>query len=124
MQIFKERAIAELYGVPEGIISDPDKLFEVAERVAEVMKFTVIDRVDHRFTPVGHTAGLLLAESHFIWHSWPQKEYDRHLSIDVYTCSPTIKLADLEDVIAVNYRPQQLGFTLVEAPKIRSLSRG
>jgi S-adenosylmethionine/arginine decarboxylase-like enzyme len=130
MSIFKERAVAELYGVPKSIIEDPERLFEVSELIAQDLNLTVVDRIiDHRFIPTGSSGGvtfqgelktidgLVLAESHYFWHTWPEEEFRRHLSIDIYTCSPRIQLQKAELIIATHYHPAEMGFAMVPTPR-------
>jgi S-adenosylmethionine decarboxylase len=44
---------------------------------------TVIRSHTHQFEPYGVTAVVLIADSHFSLHTWPQ---DRYASFDVQTC--------------------------------------
>ena len=47
---------------------------------------TIIHSYAHKFSPQGVTAFLLLAESHFAFHSWPEKET---ACLDLFTCGDT-----------------------------------
>ena len=51
--------------------------------------FTVVNRVEHKFTPHGETIVFILAESHFTLHTYPEHNY---ISMDIYVCNPEINL--------------------------------
>ena len=54
-------------------------------RVAEKCGFTVVARAFHQFEPHGATGVLVLAESHFSAHTYPELN---KVYIDVFCCSP------------------------------------
>lgn len=53
--------------------------------VAERCNFNVVNRAFHQFEPVGVTGVLVLAESHFSAHTYPE---DNKVYLDVFCCSP------------------------------------
>lgn len=53
--------------------------------VAEQCKFTVVAKAFHQFEPVGVTGVLVLAESHFSAHTYPEEQ---KIYFDVFCCSP------------------------------------
>jgi S-adenosylmethionine decarboxylase proenzyme len=55
------------------------------DKVAERCKFSVVNRAFHQFEPVGVTGVLVLAESHFSAHTYPE---DQKIYFDVFCCSP------------------------------------
>ena len=42
----------------------------------------------HHFSPYGISGVLIIEESHFHIHTWPEHKY---ASIDLYTCNPNLK---------------------------------
>lgn len=53
--------------------------------VAERCNFTVVNNAFHQFEPVGVTGVLVLAESHFSAHTYPE---NNKIYFDVFCCSP------------------------------------
>ena len=45
--------------------------------------FTVLHRIQHRFSPHGITILYMLSESHISIHTFPEHKY---LALDIYTC--------------------------------------
>ena len=76
-----------LIGHVEGVrIEGVSELQEIMDMIAADCKFTVVGSSFHQFEPVGATGVLVLSESHFSAHTYP--EYDK-VYIDVFCCSPT-----------------------------------
>jgi len=75
-----------LVGHIDGIwVSCVDHLEGIMNRIAEKCGFTVVNRAFHQFEPHGSTGVLVLAESHFSAHTYP--EHNR-IYIDVFCCAP------------------------------------
>ncbi len=55
---------------------------------AEEAGLTMVHCQHYQFEPVGGSAILLLSESHFSAHTWPEQAT---VAIDVFTCSDPIK---------------------------------
>ena len=75
-----------LVGHIDGVwVSCIDHLEGIMNRIAEKCGFTVVNQAFHQFEPHGATGVLVLAESHFSAHTYP--EHNR-IYIDVFCCSP------------------------------------
>ena len=55
---------------------------------AEACGATIVDFKFHHFSPYGVSGVLIIEESHFHIHTWPEHKY---ASIDLYTCNPNLK---------------------------------
>lgn len=56
------------------------------DRVAHECRFTVVARAFHQFEPHGATGVLVLSESHFSAHTYPEHGT---VYVDVFCCSPS-----------------------------------
>jgi S-adenosylmethionine decarboxylase len=75
-----------LLGHIEGVwVAKSTHLENIMNRIAERCGFTVVSRAFHQFEPHGTTGVLVLAESHFSAHTYPE---DNKIYIDVFCCSP------------------------------------
>jgi S-adenosylmethionine decarboxylase len=52
-------------------------------RAAEASKATILNVYFHQFSPHGVSGVILIAESHFTIHTWPEENY---AAIDFFTC--------------------------------------
>jgi len=59
-------------------------LEKIMKRIAERCGFHVVGQAFHQFEPHGATGVLVLAESHFSAHTYPE---DNTIYIDVFCCS-------------------------------------
>ena len=75
-----------LVGRIDGVwVSKTIHLEKIMKRIAERCGFTVVSRAFHQFEPMGTTGVLVLAESHFSAHTYPENNC---IYIDVFCCSP------------------------------------
>lgn len=79
--------IAELYKCDLEKINDVSFVEKQMLIAAEKAGATVINSTFHHFSPFGVSGVIVIQESHFSIHCWP--EY-RYASIDIYTCGETV----------------------------------
>jgi len=58
----------------------------IMDQIAEECGFTVVNRAFHQFEPFGVTGVLVLSESHFAVHTYPE---DNMVYLDIFCCSET-----------------------------------
>jgi S-adenosylmethionine decarboxylase len=76
-----------LIGHIDGVwVSKSQHLENIMNRIARKCGFTVVSRAFHQFEPMGTTGVLVLAESHFSAHTYPE---NNKIYIDVFCCSPS-----------------------------------
>lgn len=83
MKVLGEHLIIELYNCDRKILARVDQVQGIMIKAAKAANTTIIDSVFHRFNPHGVSGVVVIAESHFAVHTWPEHGY---VSIDVYTC--------------------------------------
>ena len=75
-----------LIGHLEGVkIETCAQLEACMDRVANECRFSVVGRSFHQFEPFGATGVLVLSESHFSAHTYPEHGL---VYVDVFCCSP------------------------------------
>jgi S-adenosylmethionine decarboxylase len=76
-----------LIGRLEGVkITTAAQLEGCMDRVANECRFSVVGRSFHQFEPFGATGVLVLSESHFSAHTYPEHGL---VYVDVFCCSPS-----------------------------------
>lgn len=76
-----------LIGHIEGVnITTVAQLEACMDRVASECRFSVVGRSFHQFEPYGATGVLVLSESHFSAHTYPEHGI---VYVDVFCCSPS-----------------------------------
>lgn len=77
--------MAHLIGHVSGVVIErSEELQAIMTRIADVCNFHVVAQAFHQFQPVGTTGVLVLAESHFSAHTYPE---NKMVYIDVFCCS-------------------------------------
>ena len=64
-------------------------------RAAEKSRATIIQSFFHQFEPAGVTGIIMIAESHFSVHTWPENTY---ASFDILTCGEMEPEAAIEEL--------------------------
>jgi len=85
----------EYYDCNHNILLDSEKMEQIFLQAAEKSGATVIESTFHSFKPQGVSGIIVIAESHFSVHAWPEHNY---AAVDIFTCGETIDFK-----IAIDY---------------------
>ncbi len=77
--------MAEYLDCDSSLLDDPDRVVALLREAARAAGVTVVGALEHRYTPQGVAAVLLLQESHLSIHTWPELGY---AAVDFFTCGP------------------------------------
>jgi S-adenosylmethionine decarboxylase proenzyme len=61
-----------------------DEIEPLMEQIAEKCRLTVVSRAFHQFEPFGVTGVLVLSESHFSVHTYPE---NNNVYLDIFCCA-------------------------------------
>lgn len=86
-QALGKHVIAELYDCDRDIINDHDLVQEIMLTAAEKSGATVVKPVFHKFNPHGVSGVVVISESHFTIHTWPEYGY---CALDIFTCGDLV----------------------------------
>jgi len=75
--------LADLYECKPERLGDPEAICNLMLEAARLAGATVIAHSFHRFEPHGVSGVIVLAESHFAIHTWPEHNY---AALDLFTC--------------------------------------
>lgn len=84
----------EYYECGANVLLDEGVVEKILLKAAEESGATIISSSFHKFDPQGVSGVVIIAESHFTVHAWPEHDY---AAVDIFTCGDNI---DLE--IAIN----------------------
>ena len=77
----------EFYGCETAILADPRRVELIMLNAAKFSGATVVGSSFHSFAPQGVSGFVIIAESHFSVHAWPEHEY---AAVDIFTCGVSI----------------------------------
>lgn len=75
----------DVKGVDHDNLSFVDKVKPVLQQMIATTDLTILSESFKQFDPVGVTGILLLSESHFSIHTWPEHGY---AGLDLFSCIP------------------------------------
>lgn len=82
-----KHALVEFYRCSPQILNNADALEEIVLRALKTAGTSVINSFFHKFSPHGITGIIIIAESHFAIHTWPEFRY---AAVDLFTCGDSI----------------------------------
>lgn len=100
MEGLGKHLIAELFNCNESHLADTKKVEEIMLTATKLTKTTVIKHFFHEFIPYGVSGVVVIAESHFTIHTWPEFAY---AAVDIFTCG------DIDCQTAIDYIKNELG---------------
>ena len=87
----------EFYDCNPKVLASAGAMEKVFLNSARLSGATVIDSNFHQFTPQGVSGVVVISESHFAVHAWPEHEY---AAVDLFTCGEGVDFDKAIEVIA------------------------
>jgi S-adenosylmethionine decarboxylase len=88
--------IIELYECPYGNLDNRDLISNLLIKAVDQSGATLIHPYFHQFSPQGVSGVVVIAESHFTIHTWPEYGY---AAIDIFTCSDAMNINRAIEII-------------------------
>lgn len=79
--------IVELYNCQPEAINDVGFVESAMKRAVTVSGATMVQSVFHKFNPHGVSGVIVIEESHFTVHTWPEYGY---CAVDIFTCGTEV----------------------------------
>ena len=83
MNALGTQLVIELKGCDRDLLNDLSYVKSTMIQAAQAVGATIIGESFHKFSPLGVTGVLAIAESHMCIHTWPEYGY---AAVDVFTC--------------------------------------
>ena len=77
----------EFYDCDPRILADAPRMEQIFLDAARRSHATIIQSCFHAFTPQGVSGVVIISESHFAVHAWPEHDY---AAVDIFTCGDSI----------------------------------
>jgi len=103
MKSLGRHLLIELYGCSPKMLNDIPKTEAIMTGAAKFCGAQVVDVVFHRFNPHGVSGVVVIAESHFAIHTWPEYGF---ASIDLYTCGEEIDPWKAHQYLVKKFKPK------------------
>jgi len=93
--------IADLYGCAEGVLDDTNAVRAAMLEAARAARAAIVGEQFHRFSPIGVSGVVLISESHFAIHTWPEHGL---ASVDLFTCGTSLDADAALSVLRERFR--------------------
>lgn len=93
--------ILELEGCPSALLDDNDTVSRVMTEAVEASGATLIQPFFHQFAPQGVSGVVIISESHFTIHTWPEYGY---AAVDIFTCGDQIDMEVAMETLRSGFR--------------------
>ncbi len=80
--------LVELYNCNSNLINDVLKIEELLLESVKISGANALNSTFHKFSPHGVSGVVVISESHFSIHTWPEYGY---CALDIFTCGTEIK---------------------------------
>lgn len=111
MKALGQHILIELYHCNVQKIDNQDYLETALRKAADIAGATIVNSTFHRFSPVGVSGVVVIQESHFAIHSWPEHAY---AAIDLFTCSDEMDYKAAYTYLVKALESNQHEFKLIE----------
>jgi S-adenosylmethionine decarboxylase len=71
---------------------------------------TIVANSFHEFKPFGVSGAVIIQESHYTIHTWPEHDY---AAVDLFYCGGTVFVHKAVDVLADKFKPKRMKFMVV-----------
>lgn len=110
MKQLGRHVLIEFYECSHVALNNPEFIEGVLLTAARVAGATIVGKIFHHYNPHGVTGVVVIAESHFSIHTWPEYGY---AAVDLFTCG------DVDPWKAFTYLEQALSARRSSQTEIR-----
>ena len=101
------------------LLDDIDFIKQAILSAAKEAGATIVGETFHKFSPVGVTGVVAIAESHLSIHTWPEYAY---AAVDIFTCGEDFKPHKAADLLIERLECKQPSFNEVQRGLIAEMS--
>lgn len=95
--------LIDLKGVDEKLIDNETEVVEIMKQACDSADLNIIKISSHKFEPQGVTISILLKESHFTCHSWPENS---EIFFDLNTCGDVGQARSVANFLVKEFKPK------------------
>lgn len=102
--------LIEMYGCPERLLCEVGNVGSALQRAADESEATTVATSFHEFEPYGVSGAVIIQESHYTIHTWPEHGY---AAVDLFYCGGTVKVDRAIEVLRDRFQPARMKFLVV-----------
>ncbi|HXH59799.1 MAG TPA: adenosylmethionine decarboxylase [Fimbriimonadaceae bacterium] len=102
--------LIELFDCDEKSLRAEASVGEAMLRAAQESDASIVASSFHEFKPYGVSGAVIIQESHYTIHTWPEHRY---AAVDLFYCGGTIHVEKALDVLRERFSPARIKFLVV-----------
>jgi S-adenosylmethionine decarboxylase len=102
--------LIEMYGCDGKMLEAEEFVAKAMRDAADSSKATVVEQSFHEFKPYGVSGAVIIQESHYTIHTWPEHRY---AAVDLFYCGGTVLVHKAVDVLRDRFKPERIKFLVV-----------
>ncbi len=102
--------LIEMYGCNGQNLEAQDFVAKAMRDAADTSHATVVEQSFHEFKPYGVSGAVIIQESHYTIHTWPEHRY---AAIDLFYCGGTVLVHKAVDLLRDRFQPERIKFLVV-----------
>lgn len=102
--------LVELYGCESHVLEQERTVGAAMHEAAERSEATIVAQSFHEFKPYGVSGAVIIQESHYTIHTWPEHGY---AAVDLFYCGGAVKVHEAVDVLRERFKPTRIKFLVV-----------
>lgn len=108
LQSLGNHLIIELYECDQEIINDAQGVEDALIQAVKISGAKMVQSVIHKFNPHGISGVIVIEESHFSVHTWPEYGY---CALDIFTCGDEIDYYSALKYLKEEFQAKNLSVT-------------
>jgi S-adenosylmethionine decarboxylase len=102
--------LIELFDCEPASLKAEDTVGEAMLDAAKASEATIVTHDFHEFKPWGVSGAVIIQESHYTIHTWPEHKY---AAVDLFYCGGTIHVDRAVEVLRERFKPGRIKFLVV-----------
>lgn len=102
--------LIELFDCDPASIEQETTVGDAMLKAAVDSEATIVTSSFHEFKPWGVSGAVIIQESHYTIHTWPEHRY---AAVDLFYCGGTIHVEKAIDVLKARFKPGRIKFLVV-----------
>lgn len=102
--------LVEFYGCDQATLEQEGLVREAMCEAAHRSNASIVTNSFHEFKPFGVSGAVIIQESHYTIHTWPEHGY---AAVDLFYCSNTVAVDEAVRTLQQYFRPRRTSYLLV-----------
>jgi len=111
MNYLGNHLLIEMYNCNRKTINDLEKIEKMMLEAVRISRATALTQSFHKFSPHGVSGVVVISESHFSIHTWPEYGY---CALDIFTCGTEIESEKALDFLEAEFEADSISVTEVK----------